>query len=146
GSPTITGTPTQTFTPGPGGCQAVIWTNTVFVTVTGNSIQKTSGTEGQWDAGAVSTQVINSGDGFVSVTADQVSGYSRMFGLSHGDTNQHYSDIDFAIWASGTGELYVYESGVQIGFVGNYNLNDVLKVAVEGGAVKYYNNSTLLYT
>ena len=38
------------------------------------------------------------------------------------------------------------ESGVSRGSVGSYSVGDVLKVAMEGGAVKYYRNSTLLYT
>jgi hypothetical protein len=50
-------------------CQDVTWANVVNVTITGNTIQKTS-TPTAWDAGAVSTQGIQAGDGYVQATVD----------------------------------------------------------------------------
>ena len=62
------------------------------VSVNGNSIGK-SAPDGWGNAGAVSTQAIASGDGYVEFTGDVTYG---MFGLSHGDTDQSYADIDYA--------------------------------------------------
>jgi hypothetical protein len=42
--------------------------------------------------------------------------------------------------------LHVYEKGVLRGSFGSYATGDVLRVAVEGGAVRYRRNGTLLYT
>ncbi len=128
---------------GGGGAQPVTWTNAVGVTVTGNSLTATG--NGWNTAGAVSTQSIASGDGYVETTVSETSTY-RMIGLSHGDTNQDYSDIDFALYPAAGGALYVYEDGVSRGYFSNYATGDTLRVAVEGGVVKYRKNGTLLYT
>jgi RHS repeat-associated protein len=114
----------------------------------GNSLTKTAGAA--WgNAGASSTQTITSGDGYVEFTASKTSTY-RMIGLSQGDADQNYTDIDFAMYPTGTGgsgsHIYVYESGVYKGDFGVYATGDVLRVAVEGGVVKYKKNGALLYT
>src|SRR5947207_4894301 len=65
--------------------QNVNWTNVAStITVTGNSIQKTSGTNA-WDSGAVSTQTIASGNGYVDFVPGE-TGTWRMCGLGNGDT------------------------------------------------------------
>src|SRR6478735_7481584 len=55
-------------------CEAVAWTNIINVTAAGNSIQKTGGVPYTWDAGAVSTRGIQSGDGYVQITMDALNG------------------------------------------------------------------------
>jgi hypothetical protein len=69
-----------------------------------------------------------------------------MLGLSNGNTDQNYTDVDFAIYAATSGVLYVYEKGLSKGAFGSYATGDVLRVAVEGGVVRYRRNGTLLYT
>ncbi len=70
-----------------------------------------------------------------------------MFGLSNGDTDQGYADIDFAFYTyPGTGQLLVYEKGTYRGQFGAYAAGDTLRVAVASGVVKYYRNGALLYT
>ncbi len=124
--------------------QNVTWTNTVGVAVNGNSIGK-SAVEGWGNAGAVSTQAIATGDGYADFTADGL-GYG-MFGLSHGDTDQSYQDIDYALYIElGPNTIYVFENGVNKGVVGTYTWGDRFRVAVEGGVVKYRKNGTRLYT
>jgi hypothetical protein len=141
--PTNTPAP-PTNTPAPGGCESVVWTGAINVTVTGNSIQKTGGAGSTWDAGAVSTRAILSGDGYVQATVDDTTTY-KLFGLSNGDNGQGQTDVDFALFMAG-GTLKVYESGVLRANVGTYVVGDLLKVAVEGGVVRYYRNGGLLYT
>ncbi len=68
-----------------------------------------------------------------------------MLGLSHGDSNPGYADIDYALYPSSTGALYVYEQGVSKGQFGTYSAGDRLRVAVEGGRVRYRKNGALLY-
>jgi RHS repeat-associated protein len=128
---------------GSGGVQNVSWASAVGVSISGNSLTKT-GANG-WNAGAVSTQSISSGDGYVEFTANANSA-NTLCGLSHGDTNQSYEDIDFALYPWTDGNLYVWESGSSRGSVGPYTAGDVFRVAVEGGVVKYRKNGTLLYT
>ena len=70
-----------------------------------------------------------------------------MFGLSNGDTDQGYADIDYAFYTyPPTGQLLVFEKGVYRGSFGAYAAGDILRVAVESGVVKYYRNGALLYT
>ena len=127
--------------------QHVMWTNVVGVSVSGNSLTKTAATA--WgNAGAASTQSIASGDGYVEFTASTTSTY-RMCGLSHGDSDQNYTDIDFAMFptdGASDSHLHIYESGIYRGDFGPYAVGDLLRVAVEGGVVKYRKNGTLLYT
>ncbi|MGH9971927.1 MAG: RHS repeat-associated core domain-containing protein [Pyrinomonadaceae bacterium] len=125
--------------------QNVTWTNvSSTIQVTGNSIQKTSGTNA-WDAGAISTQTIASGDGSVEFTLGEIQTW-RMCGLGNGDTTTYYTDIEYAIFIDGGAGLHIYESGNYRGAFGAYAAGDRLKVAVENGVVKYYRNSTLLYS
>src|SRR2546423_7414278 len=97
-----------------------------------------------WDAGAVSSLAIVSGDGYVQATVDALNTY-RMFGLSNGDTNQTHTDIDFAAYMAGS-TLMVYERGAYKGSFGSLAIGDVIRVSVESGVVKYYRNGTLIYT
>jgi len=123
--------------------QNVSWTNvSSTIQVTGNSIQKVSGTNA-WDAGAVSAQAIVAGDGYMEFTPD--AGTWGMYGLGNTDSSVDYADIDYAFFLV-AGTLSIYESGNNRGPFGSYGPSDRLKVAVEGGVVKYYRNGSLLYT
>ncbi len=137
------------------GClaQPVAWTRyepNVTVTGTGNSIEKTSGSNGWGDAGAVSTKSIVSGDGYVAASVDSRN-YHVIFGLGEGDTNQDYTDPEYGIYLQGQvdglpGDLMIYEGGAKIQDFGPaYVAGDIFRVAVEGGQVKYYKNGALLY-
>ena len=130
-----------------GSLENVIWTNVVGVTASGNSLSK-PGSAG-WDAGAVSTQAITSGDGYVEFTISETNTY-RMCGLSNGDSSQSYVDIDFALYPAADGYLYIYQGGNYVGQFGTYSIGDRFRVAVEGGVVRYYKLTsgapTLLYT
>ena len=59
-----------------------------------------SATSASWDSGAVSTRAINSG--YVEATVSETNTY-RMIGLSHGDTNASYTDLDSRAFASADG-------------------------------------------
>ena len=123
----------------------VVWTNvSAQIQVTANSIQKVSGTNA-WDAGAVSSQLIVAGDGYMEFTPGETQ-TNRMCGLGNTDSSAYYGDIEYAFYVDGSGGLSIYESGNLRGSFGTYAASDRLKVAVEGGVVKYYRNGTLVYT
>ncbi len=70
-----------------------------------------------------------------------------MFGLSNGDSDQSYADIDFAFYTyPPTGRICIFESGVNRGSYDDYAEGDTLRISLEGGTVKYYRNGVLLYT
>ncbi|HJR08139.1 MAG TPA: hypothetical protein VJ842_12835 [Pyrinomonadaceae bacterium] len=131
---------------GGGSAQNVVWTNVVNATATGNSLQKTSGCDGCDDAGATSQQSITSGDGYFEFTVSSLQG-QRFAGLSNGSSGTGWAEIDFAfrLWGA-SGDLDAQENGTYRPLGTTYAVGDVLRVAVEGGAVKYYKNGTLLYT
>ena len=134
-----------TVQPGAGqqGTQNVSWTNTVGVSVNGNSLTKTAA--GGWgNSGASSIQTIASGNGYVEFTASETT-TSRMIGLSKGDANQDYTDIDFAAYLDAQ-NLCVYEGGVARGCFSTYVSGDMIRVAVESGIVKYKKNGVVVYT
>jgi hypothetical protein len=69
-----------------------------------------------------------------------------MIGLSSGNTNANYTDIDFAIHARGDGTLNVVEKGVSRGNFGAYAAGDTLQVAVSSGSVVYKRNGAVFHT
>src|SRR5207253_11327657 len=71
---------------GPPGPNA-IWISPVNVTLGGNSLQKTSGCDGCWDAGAVSQQHLSGdGSGEFTVTAPDLQ---RLVGFAHAVPGPH---------------------------------------------------------
>ncbi|MFL5600552.1 MAG: RHS repeat-associated core domain-containing protein, partial [Gemmatimonadaceae bacterium] len=126
--------------------QNVGFTNASGVNISGNTLTKT-GAAG-WNAGAVSTQTITSGDGYVEFTATETN-LARMCGLGNGDSGQNYTDIEFAIQltaSDGTNGVWIFESGTLRGNFGTYSSGDKFRVAVESGVVKYKKNGTVFFT
>lgn len=144
-TPTLPGTATATRTPysdsGP-----VTWKSRVATQASGGTLTKPSVASVGWNAGAISDRVIQSGNGDVQATVAAINTLG-MFGLSHGNSNATYQDIDYALYTYATNHtLLVYEGGAYRGSFGSYTVGDVLKVAVANGVVRYYKNGGLLYT
>ena len=81
---------------------AVVWTNLVNATVNGTVLQKTAGWDGADDAGGTSQQELTAGDGYVEFTVDEADTF-WLGGLSHGNIDTGYADIDFAFRFNGAG-------------------------------------------
>jgi hypothetical protein len=115
----------------------------VGVEVNDNSLIKTAA-NGWGNAGAISMQQIASGDGYVEFTASETNTY-RLLGLSNGNTDESYEDIDFAIDAYAGGQIRVYENGVYKGTFGSYVPGDKLRIGVGAGVVRYAKNGIEFY-
>jgi len=123
---------------------SVIWTDLVNATVTGAVLQKTSGWDGLDDAGAASQQELSAGDGYIEFTVGEADTF-WLGGLSRGNDDTGYADIDFAFRFNGAGSADVLENGVyQGGGDTPYAAGDVFRVAVVGGRVRYSRNGRLL--
>jgi len=123
---------------------SVTWTNAVRVTAAGSDLSKTSAATG-WNAGAVSVQTL-AGDGFAEFTTAE-SNRGKMAGLSNGDTDQRYSDIDFAFYLKANGVVGIYEGGtLRSANVGTYAAGDVFRIETEAGVVTYWHNDLLVFT
>jgi purple acid phosphatase-like protein len=129
---------------GGGSTQNVVWANSVNCTVSGNSLQKTSGRDDSPDAGAISQQQIASGDGYVEFTAG-ATGKIRFCGLTHSVSGTDYSAIDFAIKLNDSGVAEVRENNAYLSET-TYSSSDVFRIAIQGGVVKYYKNGSVFYT
>ncbi len=130
--------------PGAASAQSVAWTSEVHVGVTGNVLQKTTGCDGCDDAGAVSQQQIPAGDGFVEFTVGETHTFF-LAGMSHGNTNTYYNDIDFAFRFNGGGWADVLENGVyQSGGDTPYAAGDVFRIAIVGNKLQYIRNGAVL--
>jgi hypothetical protein len=120
----------------------LVWMNAMNARSTEHLLVKNSSTLA-WDAGAASTRSTSSG--YMEFTASETSTF-RVAGLSNGDTNQDYTDVDFAILLRSDGSVAVYEAGVFRGNVSTYVTGDRFRVDVQAGTVRYFKNGSLLYT
>ena len=123
--------------------QNVTWTNLVNVTVNGNLLQKTGGCDGCADAGATSQETISAGDGYVEFTVNEINTF-WFAGLSHGNDDAGYGDIDFAFRFNGGGAADVLENGIYQGGDTPYAVGDVFRVAVAGGRVQFFRNGQFI--
>ena len=126
-----------------GSLAEVTWTAEVGVTATGNDLVK-SAPEATWGAGAASVQSLG-GDGYVEFTTAE-STAAKMAGLSNGNSDPTYQDIDFALYLGANGTVAVREGGQPRGTFGAYAAGDLFRVQVLGGVVTYWRNDALLYT
>jgi len=125
--------------------QAVTWTNTVNISVVNGWLQKTAGCDGCDDAGATSSESLIQGDGFVEFTVGELNTLWAA-GLSHGDADTTYADIDFAFRFNGGGWADVLENGIyQSGGDTPYATGDVFRIAVVDGKVEYSRNGIVLH-
>ena len=101
-----------------------------------------------WNHGAVSQDAFDRrsvvyGVRFRCAVKEQTS----MIGLSRGDWNGHYNDIDFAIYCTG-GKLQVYERGSHVHTSNlEYEPHHVLEVRVNANSkVEYATDGVMFYT
>jgi len=121
----------------------VQWANPVNVTAFGDRLEKTGGCQGCEDAGAVSRQMIRSGDGYIEFTVSDTDTF-WLAGLGYQDTSTRYDDIEYAFRFNGAGRADVMESGVYKGGDTPYVAGDVFRVAVVQGRVQYLRNGRVL--
>jgi hypothetical protein len=104
-----------------------------------------TGPNSAFDAGASSLNVLQDGYGYVEFTATETTTH-RLCGLSNGDSDQNYTDVDYGILLRNDTTLAVYESGNYRGDFGNYAAGDRLRVEVAHGAIKYRKNGLVFLT
>jgi hypothetical protein len=146
-------TPAPSPAPGPapapapttagGSASPVSWTDVVNASTMGNSLMKAGGCGGCPDAGAVSSQSIGSGDGYVEFTIPE-AGTLRFIGLSTGNSGTDPGEIKFAMRLQ-NGNVEVRESGAYRTET-SFAANDVMRIAYAGGTVQYSKNGSVFYT
>ena len=119
------------------------WSNDVGVSISGSTLSKT-GTAG-WTSGAVSANTIEAADGAMEFTATETN-TTRVAGLSTGDSNQTWQDVDFGIEVRDDAAIEIVEAGTSRGTFGFYDAGDRFRVELRDGVVTYHRNGILLYT
>src|ERR1041384_1319209 len=127
-----------------GAPQNVVWTNAVNCTVSGNSLQKSSGRSDSSDAGARSQQTVPSGDVYFEFTAGD-STKDLFCGLTHSATGSAYADIDFSVKLTDFGVAEVRENNAYGGEI-SYRAGDVFRISVQANTVRYFKNGGVYYT
>ena len=117
---------------------AITWTNLVNVASTGAVLQKTAGCDGCEDAGAASQEQLSS-DGYIEFRVGELNTL-WMAGLSHGNDDTTYADIDFGFRFNGAGYADVLENGIYAGGDTTYAAGDVFRISVANGRIEYSKN------
>lgn len=114
------------------------------IDVRGNSIEKIN--LSGWDGSAYSEHGF-AGSARVTWTTDRGDDYYTM-GLNSDPTiDSSYASIDFGFVLRATGNVDVYENGVQkVAVVTTYVAGDRFEITWDGVKIKYYKNDTWLYT
>ncbi|MBT1706465.1 hypothetical protein [Chryseosolibacter indicus] len=124
----------------------VEWADLQNTSVTvNNTLIKTAGGDGAWNAGAISSNVLPpSTDGWVECVMPSGS-IDCMFGLARMNNVVLYQRIDYAFYFS-EGNVLVYEWGTSKGIVATQEEGAVYTIAREGSNVKYYINGEVVRT
>ena len=128
-------------------CDSFTFIGNNATTTTNSAIN--DGTSG-WDSSAYSLETFT---GPVSVTFQtSANGNRLMGGFSYNPTanlGDTYVDTSYGIYTYGGTQIEIYENGGQAAVIdlgSTVSSSDVWKVDYDGTSVKYYCNSTLLYT
>jgi cell division septation protein DedD len=148
-TPTLTPTNTETPTPTPTPSSIVNCETFTFIgnnaTTTSNSAIK-DGTTEAWDSSAYSLEPFT---GPVYVTFQiSASGNVLMGGFSY-NPGTSFVDMSYGIFTFNSASVGIYENGSQVAVINVGSVvssSDVWKVDYDGTSVKYYRNSTLIYT
>lgn len=124
--------------------QPVQWTNQVNVADRGGVLQKIDGCQGCDDAGAVSRQIIRSGNGYAEFNVDSPNAF-WLAGLSRQGSTIRFNDIDFALRFNGNGHVDILENGAYQSDDTTYQAGDVFRVAVVDGRVRYVKNGSVIH-
>jgi hypothetical protein len=133
---------TITYPMNPPYAQSVTWQNAVGMSVSGNNL--TRSTSGTWgSAGASSAQNINSGNGYVEFSTKE-NNLAKAGALSHGDSDQNYTSLNYSIILNNSGGVAIYENNTSAGVINTYVAGDVFRIEIKNGYVNYYKNGALL--
>ena len=117
------------------------WTSFANTSASGATLTKIKGCNDCSDAGAVSQQSMTAGS--VSFTVSPGARIVAGLGTDR-SSNTNYA-FNYAFSFGGGSSFEIREAGIYRA-EGTFASTDVFKVAIEGTAVKYYRNATLVYT
>jgi hypothetical protein len=125
--------------------ERINWTDLVNAEIRGNSVEKTGGCDGCGDAGATSTQVIESNGGYVEFRVPEDWTY-LVAGLANRTRGTRFDDIEFGIRLNGNGSADIVERGRYVGGDTDYQAGDTFRIEVTNGRIRYLRNGNLMAT
>lgn len=121
------------------------WTAVVGANASDNDLMKTA-VNGWNNAGAISQNQIGTGNGYLEFTTAETN-CGKALGLSNGNADNNFTDIDFAFLLTQSGLIEIYESGVRLGTnYGPYTSTDTFRIEVTPTSVTYLRNGAVLLT
>lgn len=123
------------------------WTDLVNVTVNADNSVTKSGTGTEYVSNAGSENILPAGqNGFIQFTYIPNSGAQFFVSLAGTNKSTLVDNSLYSVLITTTGAISVYEQKTVKGSFGALTSGDIVKIAREGNDIKYYRNSTLLYT
>lgn len=123
----------------------VVLVNHAGVTITGNTVKKTSAS-GAYDASFYSKDGYTGG-AYVSWSMSNATDVVIVGLNTDPVTDVNYTSIDYGLLCNSDGKLYAYESGNQQGAaLGTRAADDVYAVTYDGSNVRYYQNGVVIRT
>lgn len=119
----------------------IVWTSQVGVEASANSLVK-NGTEG-WNSAAFSAEYIGD-DGALEFTVKGTT-TSRMLGFSYANIDERFERINYAVFLTSYGRLYIFENGLQKGNYSVYTDDDVIRIERKNGTITYLRNGSEIY-
>ncbi len=124
--------------------EQLVWNSATKFNVleAGNNLQKLNSYA--WDGGAASLNLV-SNNGYFEFKAVEIN-KTRIAGLSNSFVGLALANVQYGVYLQNNSTVSVFELGVNKGNFGTYYSNDVFRIAVELGVIKYYKNGVLFYT
>lgn len=123
----------------------VVLVNHAGVTITGNTVKKTS-TSGAYDAGFYSKDGYTGG-AYVSWSMANATDVVIVGLNTDPITDASYTSIDYGLLCYSDGSLYAYENGNQQGSaLGARASGDVYSITYDGSNIRYYQNGVVIRT
>lgn len=119
----------------------ILWTDRVGVAITGDTLSKIN-REG-WNSAAFSSEYI-ANDGALEFTANGTS-TSRMLGFAYVNTDERFEAIDYGVFLTSYGRLYIFENGIQRGNYSTYSDGDVIRIERKNSVISYLKNGNEIY-
>ncbi|WP_338814233.1 FG-GAP-like repeat-containing protein [Bernardetia sp. Wsw4-3y2] len=119
------------------------WTNLTNLALNANGQLDHTSTTG-WNTNANSTQKVI-GNGGIVFNVDNAT-TSSLIGLSKKENGTAFNSIEYAIYTTSSGKVYVVEKGGNKGDFGSYQTGDGFKIERVGTTIEYSKNGSVFYT
>ncbi|WP_338790565.1 choice-of-anchor D domain-containing protein [Bernardetia sp. MNP-M8] len=117
------------------------WTNLSNLTLNANG--QLDHTSSGWNTSANSTKKVIGNGGIVFKVDNLIN---SAIGLSKKESGTGFNSIDYAIYLTATGTVYVFEKGINRGSFGNYQARDGFKIERVGTTIQYSKNGVIFRT